>query len=476
MNNPLRNLPSVNELLESPVLKALVNRVSHNVVVNRARSLLDDLRHEIQARAEIRVPSVAELAERIASRVLAADEPALRPVINATGILLHTGLGRAPLAEAAVSALAEAAANYASVELDLPSGERSQRVAAVRSLWQELTGAEAVAVVNNCAGATLITLAALAQGREVIVSRGQLIEIGGSFRLPEVMAASGAVLREVGTTNKTRLADYEQAICDRTAALLLVHPSNYVVAGFTESVELRPLVELGRKHRLPVIHDVGSGALIDLAQFGLHGEPLPAQSLRHGADLVLFSGDKLLGGPQCGVILGRAALVGQIAKHPLARALRVDKLTLAALAATLRLYRDPAVACRSIPLLQLLSTPLQNLQLRAERLAAQIAAMPTVASAQAVQDTAYLGGGSVPTQQLATWCVAIEPQDGGVDRLAARLRTGTPAIVGRIRDGRLLLDLRSVFPRQDQELVNALERLHPSPQRQPTPDSNPPSA
>lgn len=461
MNNPLRNLPSVNELLESPVLKALVSRVSHNVVVHRARALLDDLRQEIQtARAEIRVPSVSELAERIATRVLAADEPPLRPVINATGILLHTGLGRAPLAEAALAALVEAARDYASVELDLVSGERSQRVVAVQSLWQELTGAEAVAVVNNCAGATLITLAALASGREVIVSRGQLIEIGGSFRLPEVMAASGAVLREVGTTNKTRLADYEQAICERTAALLLVHPSNYVIAGFSESVELRALVELGRKHRLPVIHDVGSGALIDLAQFGLHGEPLAAQSLRQGADLVLFSGDKLLGGPQCGVILGRAGLVAQIARHPLARALRVDKLTLAALAATLRLYRDPAQACRSIPLLQLLSTPLENLQLRAERLAAQIAAAPAVASAQAVQDTAYLGGGSVPTQQLATWCVAIEPRDWSVDRLAARLRTATPAVVGRIRDNRLLLDLRSVFARQDQELVNVLERIH----------------
>ncbi len=473
MNNPLRNLPSVNELLESPVLKALVARVSHNVVVHRVRALLDDLRHEIQAaRAEIRVPSVSELAERIATRVLAADEPALRPVINATGILLHTGLGRAPLAEDALAAMVDAARGYASLELDLVTGERSQRVAAVQSLWQELTGAEAVAVVNNCAAATLITLATLASGREVIVSRGQLIEIGGSFRLPEVMAASGAVLREVGTTNKTRLADYEQAICERTAALLLVHPSNYVVAGFTESVELRALVELGRKHRLPVVHDVGSGALVDFARFGLHGEPLAAQSLRQGADLVLFSGDKLLGGPQCGVILGRAALVDQIARHPLARALRVDKLTLAALAATLRLYRDPAQACRSIPLLQLLSTPLENLQLRAERLAPQIAAAPAVASAQAMQDTAYLGGGSVPTQQLPTWCVAVEPREWSVDRLATRLRTATPAVVGRIRGDRLLLDLRSVFARQDQELVSVLERIHLPAERPASRDDN----
>jgi L-seryl-tRNA(Ser) seleniumtransferase len=458
--NLLRNIPSVNELLENPQLKALVDKVSRHAVVSRVRTILDDLRQEVQnAAADVKLPSVGELAEKIAHRILETDRASLRPAINATGVLLHTGLGRAPLAEEAIAEMAAVARDYASVELDLASGRRSQRVEAVEDLLRELTGAEAALVVNNNAGATMLALAATAAGREVIVSRGQLIEIGGSYRLPDVMSASGATLREVGTTNKTRVGDYEQAISEKTGALLLVHPSNFVVAGFAESVSLGELVRLARPHNLPVIHDIGSGALVDFAQFGFSDEPLAPASIQQGADLVLFSGDKLLGGPQCGILIGKRSRIDAIARHPLTRALRVDKLTLAALAATLRLYRDPEQAKRSIPLLHFLSTSVENLKGRAERLAPQMAACQAIAKAEAVPDTTYLGGGSVPTQQLSTWCVALLPREMSVDKLAARLRGGQPAVVGRIRDDRLYLDLRAVFPRQDIDLVSAVQAL-----------------
>lgn len=462
--NLLRNLPSVNELLESPPLKGLVTRVSHNVVVTRVRSFLDDLRSEIQqTAAEVKFSDVKELAQRIAERILEAEKPRLRPVINATGVILHTGLGRAPLAEEALAEMNAVARDYASVELDLPGGQRSQRVQAVEGLLTELTGAESALVVNNNAGATMLALAALAAGREVIVSRGQLIEIGGSFRLPDVMATSGAVLREVGTTNKTHLGDYDKAIGERTAALLLVHPSNFVVVGFAESVALPELVKLGHAKGLPVVHDIGSGAMLDFAAFGFADEPVASVSIRQGADLVLFSGDKLLGGPQCGIAVGRRELVEKMARHPLTRALRVDKLTLAALAGTLRLYRDADQARRRVPLLQLLSAPLDNLRTRAERLAPQMAACSAIAAADAIEDVTYLGGGSVPAQQLATWCVALTAREMSVDRLAARLRCGQPAVVGRVREERLYLDLRSVFPRQDLELLAALRALGETP-------------
>ena len=461
MTSPLlRNIPSVNELLESPQLKGLVNRVSRNVVVTGVRSFLSKLRDDVQqAAADMKVPTPSDLAEHIAKWIMTEEVPPLRPVINATGILLHTGLGRAPLADDAIEAIRDVAGGYASVEVDVKTGERSQRVQAVEKLLRQLTGAEAAAVVNNNAGATLLALSALATGREVIVSRGQLIEIGGSYRLPEVMTASGARLREVGTTNKTRVGDYDAAISEQTAALMRVHTSNFVVCGFTEEASLEELVALGRKRSLPVIDDIGSGALIDFAQFGLKGEPMASASLKVGADLVLFSGDKLLGGPQCGIIIGRKDLVQKISKHPLMRALRVDKMTLAALAATLRLYQDDSAAKQSIPLLALLNTPLENLKNRAERLAPQIAATKAVASAEAVEGRAFLGGGSVPTQEIPTWCIAVAPAEKSVDELATALRRGSPSLFGRVQQSRLFLDLRSVLPRQDLQLVEAFQSI-----------------
>ncbi len=455
--NVLRNIPSVSELLENPKIKPLVDRVSHNVVVDRVRAILDDLREDVsKSTGNGGLPDVGELAERIARRILEGEEPHLRPVVNATGILLHTGLGRSPLAEEAVEEMTAVARGYASVELDLASGKRSQRVVAVESLLQHLTGAEAAVVCNNNAGATMLTLAAIAADKEVVVSRGQLVEIGGSFRLPDVMSACGAKLREVGTTNKTHARDYEGAIGEETAALMRVHTSNFVVVGFSSAVGLEEMVRIGRRHHLPVIDDIGSGAMLPLDDYGAVGEPVARESIAAGADLVLFSGDKLLGGPQCGIIVGRRDLIDKIAKHPMMRALRVDKITLAALAATLRLHRDPHKAKQSIPLLQLLTTPVENLKNRAERLAPQLAACAGIESAEPVEDVAYLGGGSVPTQQLGTWCVAVQPEGTSSERLAIALRNGTPAVVGRVQQDQLLLDLRSVPPQSDQSLVEAI--------------------
>ncbi|MEE9602257.1 MAG: L-seryl-tRNA(Sec) selenium transferase [Thermoguttaceae bacterium] len=458
--NPLRSIPSVNDLLENPTLGKLVDRISHNVLVSMVRTVLDEVKHEVQTMAsEKTLPSVTELAERVARRIAEEELPPLRPVINATGVLLHTDLGSAPLAEEAIAEMCKVAGDYASVEIDLGSGQQSQRVVAVEELLKELTGAEAAYVVNNSAGATMLTLAALAGGREVVVSRGHLIESGGSFRLPNVVAASGAVLRDVGTTNITHLDDYAGAIGKKTAALMLVHSSNFMVTGFAKSVGLNELVPLARRHKLPLIYNIGSGALLDFSRFGFDSDPLAGQCIKSGADVVLFSGDKMLGGPQCGIILGRQPLVEQITRHPIAPAMQVGELTLSALAGTLRLYRHPEEALRKIPLLHMLSTSVENLKNRATRLAPQIAAAKVVEQAEALEGITYLDGGSLPNQKLTTWCVAIKPSGMIAARLAASLRCGKQAVIGRVQEDRLLLDMRSVLPRQDMHIVEAVETL-----------------
>jgi len=460
MSNLLRNIPSVTELLEKPPLQQITNSLHRSVVVNHVRGFLDQLRAQVQTASDrIPIPAASELAERIAAWILVEEVSPLRPVINATGILLHTGLGRAPLATEAIEAMGEIAGGYASVELDLPTGQRSQRMQAVVPLLKELTGAESAAVVNNNAGATLLTLSAVAAGKEVIVSRGQLVEIGGSYRLPDVMQASGARLKEIGTTNKTRLADYENAIGPETGALLQVHTSNYVIAGFSEATSLPELVSLGRQHELPVIDDIGSGALIDFQQFGIQDEPTVAGSIRAGADLVLFSGDKLLGGPQCGIIVGQQRWIEKITKHPLMRALRVDKVTLAGLRATLQLYRDSDTACQRVPLLALLNTSVEDLRQRAEQLVSQLNSCDALEDVTVVEDVTYLGGGSVPTQAITTYCVSVASVGGSIDSLATQLRSGKTAVVGRIHQDRLLLDLRSVLAAQDQLLLAAFTAL-----------------
>jgi L-seryl-tRNA(Ser) seleniumtransferase len=465
MNNLLRNIPSLTELLESPPLKALVERASRNVVVSRARKYLDELRAQVQsAAANVYIPPPAELAQKIADW-LALDGPAgLLPVINATGVVVDDALGRAPLAEEAIEALAVVGRSYVNLELNLASGEAASRGAAVDLLLANLTGAEAALVVNNGTGALLAALAALASGREVIVSRGQVGELGNGCRLGDIVSASGAVLREVGSTNRTRGEDYAAAFSPQTAAVLRVRRMDYEIVGSAEEAPLAELAALARRHSLPLIDDGGSGALIDFAPYGLQGHVLVADSVRAGADLVLFSGDKLLGGPQCGILLGRRDLIRKIEEHPLSRALRIDKVRLSALAATLRLLKDSELAERSVPVVSLLATPIENLRQRAERIAPQIEATGVV-RASVVESQASVLGSRLASQMMPTMAVSLEPLTGTVEQLAARLRGGAIPVLGRVEGARLLLDLRGVPPRDDLALVEACEALRPAGER-----------
>lgn len=460
MANIFRNLPSVNQLLESPQLKQMVDTVNHHVVVDGVRSFLDELRQQVgSATEEVTIPTPNELADKIAKWLKSEEKPYLRPVINGTGIILHTGLGRAPLAKQAIAAVCDITSGYASVEVDLKTGERGQRVKSVERLLCELTGAEAAVVVNNNAAATMLTLSALATGKEVIVSRGQLIEIGGSYRLPDVMECSGAKLKEVGTTNKTHLDDYEKAINEETGALLKVHPSNFEVVGFTKTISTKELAGLGEKHNIPVIDDVGSGALVDFKKFGLMNEPIVIDSIHDGANVTLFSGDKLIGGPQCGIIVGDKKYIQMILANPLMRAMRVGKMTLAALAATLRLYRNFELAQQEVPILRMLSMPTENLHMRAKKFAQQISHLGFVKTCDVLEDEAMLGGGSLPTQKIPTWCVAIEPTGLTLNQLASKLRKNEPAVIGRVQHERLYLDMRTVQTDQDTQLVLAFEAI-----------------
>ncbi|QJW98555.1 L-seryl-tRNA(Sec) selenium transferase [Frigoriglobus tundricola] len=454
MSNPFRDLPSMTKLLDAPALVAARDRHPPATITAAARSALDSLRAKLSSGAAL-TTSVDALAAQIVAMLDVATAPVLRPVINATGIVLHTNLGRSPIHEEAARAAYEAARGYLNLEMDLASGKRASRQGNVRAGLKAITGAESATAVNNCAAATVIALRAIAAGKEVIVSRGQLVEIGGSFRIPEVMAVSGATLREVGTTNITRVSDYERAITPNTAAVMRVHASNYRVRGYTKSVDLAQLVELGRKHNLTVIDDAGSGQAIDLTPFGLPDEPLVSASIATGADLVLFSGDKLLGGPQCGILAGKAALIQLIEKDPLMRAFRLDKMTLAALEATLRLYRDPALALREVPTLRMLTAPLAALRQRCEAFAEWLRAIPGV-TVGVREDVAFVGGGSLPDVGVPTAVLAVSAERISESELATRLRTGTPAVVGRVQDGRVLLDLRCVLEWQEEELLEAV--------------------
>jgi L-seryl-tRNA(Ser) seleniumtransferase len=457
MSNPFRYLPAVNDVLDCPVLRDLNGQHAREQIVAAIRTELAALRQQITAEQLIDGEAGAEaVANRVAARLAREFRPRLVGVINATGIVLHTNLGRAPIAGEAASAARDAAAGYLNLELDLESGKRSSRQVPIREWVCRLTGAESATAVNNNAAATVIVLRSVSPGKEVILSRGQLIEIGGSFRIPDIMSVSGAILREVGTTNITRLGDFEKAIGPNTGALMQIHTSNYRISGFTKSVALADLVALGRKHNLPVIDDVGSGALLDFGRFGLPGEPVVSASIATGADLVLFSGDKLLGGPQAGIIAGRKDLVQKIEKDPLMRAFRLDKMTLAALETTLRLYLNEERALREVPVLRLLSMPLGELRLRSERLAVRLAEVAGVVSARPVEEEAFVGGGSLPDQALPTWAVEVEARGLSDADLAKRLRLGTPAVMARVQGGRVLFDVRTIFPEQEDGLVEAV--------------------
>jgi L-seryl-tRNA(Ser) seleniumtransferase len=457
-DNPLRHLPSVNDILESPPIRELGKDHAHDLIVEAIRHELDSLRQRVTQGEPVDGKADTEMvAARVVQRLGRELRPKLRSVINATGIVLHTNLGRAPIAEEAAKAAYEAARGYLNLELDLETGERSSRQNAIREWVCRLTGAESATAVNNNAAATVIALRALCQGKEVIISRGQLIEIGGSFRIPEIMAVSGAVLREVGTTNITRLSDYERAIGPATGALMQVHTSNYRISGFTKSVPLTELVELGKKRGLPVIDDIGSGALLDFSRFGFEGEPVARDSIRTGADLVLFSGDKLLGGPQAGILAGRKEFIQRIEKDPLMRAFRLDKMTLAALEATLRIYLNEDQAIKEVPGLRMLGIPLAELRQRAEGLAVRLRQVAGLPKVKVSEDVAFVGGGSLPDQAMKTYVLEIEAHGLRDEELAYRLRTCTPAVIGRLRDGKLVLDVRTVFPHQEDGLIEAIQ-------------------
>lgn len=457
LNALLRELPSVSALLDTETLRDACSQFGQPIVSDTAKKFIGEIRRQLQSgNRENPIPSTQQMAARIAGQLLRTDRTTLRPVINATGILLHTGLGRSPLATEAIQAASEAARGYCNVELDLISGNRTQRSQSAADLLCQLTGAEAAHVVNNNAGAIALVLAALATNREVIVSHGELIEIGGGYRLPDVIETFGARLRAVGTTNKTRLSDYENAISEQTGAILVVHPSNYRISGFTQTPRVAEIAALSRKRNVPLVHDIGSGAMIDFSQFGCQAEPVAVDSIQAGSDLVLFSGDKLLGGPQSGIIVGKQCWIDQVVQHPLNRALRVDKVTLAALRATLQLYRRPEQAMQSIPLLRFLNTPAAELKTRAEEIADKI--RPEVASWEisTAQDDAFVGGGSVPEQAIKSWCLTITSSTHDVAALARELRMGSPAVVPRVQKDQVLLGIHGVFPEQDQALGQAI--------------------
>ena len=425
----LRDLPSVDELARDERLA----EEPAPLVVAAAREVLARAREEIAAGHE-----PGDLAERTLAELAAARAPALRRALNATGVIVHTNLGRAPLPEAALARALEVGRGYSNLEYDLTAGGRGSRQDHVAAILRRLTGAEAALVVNNNAAAVMLALAALAEGREVLVSRGELIEIGDGFRIPDVLARSGARLREVGTTNRTRAADYERAIGPETAVLLRVHQSNFRVVGFTEQPTVEQLAAVARRHELPLVDDLGSGVLVHL-----EGEPSAKESLAAGADLICFSGDKLLGGPQAGIVVGRADLVERLRRHPLQRALRADKLTLAALGGTLGLYLDPERAVREVPVLRMLNDPVATVRARAERLAAAV-------GGEVEETVARVGGGALPLAELPSVACAVE------ESLAEPLRTGEPPVVGVLRDGRLLLDCRTLTDAEAEEVAAAV--------------------
>jgi L-seryl-tRNA(Ser) seleniumtransferase len=455
----LRELPSVHVVLEQDILAALLADHGRDTVLRAVRAAIDEARIRVKNNqpAEIDASSLA----RRAMAIIQGARPLLRPVINATGILLHTGLGRAPLAEEAVEAVTAVARGYCNLEFELEQGERGRRTSGVARLLREITGAEAATVVNNNAGATVLALRALAAGREVIVSRGQLVEIGGSFRLPEILEVSGARLREVGTTNKTRLTDYERAINPDTAAILRVHHSNFRIVGFTEEAPLEELVQLAHDHGLFMIDDIGSGALSAGQPPELVDEPHVAGGLAAGADLVLFSGDKLLGGPQCGILVGTARAIARVESDPLMRALRVDKLTLAALEATLNLVRDRARGPSRIPLWEMLTLSLPELRSRADHVV-EVLRTELSLTASVIPSQSFLGGGSVPVQAIPTLAVSVSPPFpepfGSEGAWARALRLGDPPVVPRVQKGAVLFDLRTVASGEDASLLDAVRR------------------
>lgn len=449
MTDPRRALPSVDRLLRDPALAPLLAVTPRDLVADAAREALDAAR---RLRGGIPEDWVAEIRERVERR----SAQSLRPAINATGVVLHTNLGRAPLAAAAIDAIVAAAAGYSTLEFDLHTGTRGHRSDHCRGLLVALTGAADALVVNNAAGALVLGLNAMAAGRPVLISRGELIEIGGAFRIPEIMQKSGAELREIGTTNRTHLKDYRDGLEQGAGAILTVHRSNFEQVGFVHTPAPRELAGLAREFGVPFLYDVGSGLLADLSAAGLTGEPLVPEAVSIGADLVLFSGDKLLGGPQAGCLVGSRDAVERCRKNPLARAVRADKLTLAGLDATLRLYQEPALALREIPVLAMLTQTAGQLEHRARAMAGQL---PSELAPAVIPGESAVGGGSFPAARLQTWLVALTPGAPGAESFALRLRLGSPSVIARVQDGRILLDPRTIAASQMDLVVKAVQQV-----------------
>jgi L-seryl-tRNA(Ser) seleniumtransferase len=472
MSDARSRIPGVDSLLASPAFDPLVGRAGRGRVVEALRAVQAAVRAEAAEGRDREAPSSDPewYARAVALRLEQADRPSLRRVINATGVVLHTNLGRAPLAEVARHAIIEAS-GYTTLEYDEESGSRGSRHDHCVMLLQELTGAEGALVVNNNAAAVVLALNTLADCAEAVISRGELVEIGGSFRVSEIMARSGVRMREVGATNRTHLRDYRDAMGPGTGAVLKIHRSNFRLEGFTAEVGVEELAPLAGQVGIPLIHDLGSGALIDMADLGLPHEPTARQALAAGADLVTMSGDKLLGGPQAGIVIGRADLVDRLRASPLCRAMRCDKLTLAALQATLSLYRDPHRARREIPVLRMLGAGKAELEARATTLADLLRARGVEATTVAARSA--VGGGAYPGVELATTVIALRPGQGGADALARRLRMGTPAVVVRVRDGNLLLDPRTVDPVEELVLVDAVMAALDHEDGGPTPSMQP---
>ena len=403
--------------------------------------------------------SQAHLLSAIQEELAAARRPCLRPVINATGVVLHTNLGRAPLSAEALRHIVDIARGYSNLEFDLSTGERGSRYSHVEEILCRISGAEAALVVNNNAGAVLLALNSLAEGKEVIVSRGQLVEIGGSFRIPDVMRKSGACLVEVGTTNRTHLEDYARAIGEKTALLLKVHTSNFRILGFTAEASLKELIALGRTRNVPVMEDLGSGCFVDLSQYGLEKEPTVQEAIDAGADLVTFSGDKLLGGPQSGIILGKTPYLDLLKKNPLTRALRIDKLTLSGLEATLREYLDRAQGVKNLPVLDMLLYTEQELERRGKRLRRRLVRdVSSLCEVNLKKETSQVGGGALPLQDLATIVIALRPLRTSAANLEVRLRNGDPPVIARVKEEEVLLDLRTVAETEEKALVEGVRQ------------------
>ena len=460
-----RRLPSVNEIILAPELESSIAQFGREPVIHAIRLSLAHLREEIAAGAhssETLDENLGSLVEKINARLHGGPRYSLRRVINASGVLLHTNLGRAPLSEAALAHLVEVASDYSNLELDLESGERSRRDVHVEHLVFSVLGVpghdidgRGVIVVNNCAAATFLALDALAEKRQVIVSRGELVEIGGGFRIPEILEKSGAILREIGTTNRTRIADYERAITEETSLLLRVHQSNFSVEGFTERPTLDELVSLSKTVGVPLFEDQGTGLISSLEQFGIQDQPTLRDSIEKGVDLVAASGDKLLGGPQCGLLIGRSDLIARIRKNPLLRAFRVDKLTYAALEATLFEYISGAE--ESIPLLRMLGTPVEEIEGRCRAIVDTLQSKRLHAEVMGVDSV--IGGGSAPGAKLRSCAIVLVHTEFSAAELLKLLRKGEPTVIGRIGDEKVILDLRTVHPRYDDAIKSALERL-----------------